>query len=400
MINSFKELNINDNLIKGLKKEGIIEPTEIQARVIPLGLENKDIVGQAETGSGKTLAYLLPIMQNIDTAKRETQCIILSPTHELAIQINNQIKLLSDNSNLEVSSTAIIGTASIKRQIESLKKKPHIVVGSTGRIFELIKDRKLKAHTVKTIVLDEGDRLLDETNIASVKDVIKTTLKDQRQMMLFSATMNEQTLKTANELMKDPEIIRVNDEDVVNTKIEHFYMQGELRDKFEILRKLVASTKPKRAIVFINKSEEIDLTTTKLRYHKLKAEAIYGTSSKEDRKNAMDSFKSGKVQLLVSSDLSARGLNIEGVSHIFNLDLPPTSKEYIHRVGRTARGKNTGTAISIITSKDFPIIKSYEKELNIDIKERVLSHGKLFDTEDLSSSKKNKIQTIDKRKKK
>lgn len=379
MKNSFKELNLNENLINGLKKEGIIEPTDIQAKVIPLGLENKDIIGQSETGSGKTLAFLLPIMQNIDTSKRETQCIILSPTHELAIQINNQIRLLSKNSGIEVTSTAIIGTASVKRQVESLKAKPHIVVGSTGRIFELIKNRKLKAHTVKTIVLDEGDRLLDEKNIRAVKDVIKTTLKDQRQTMIFSATVNEHTLKIANEFMKDPEVIRVNEDEVVNTKIEHIYIEVEHRDKIETLRKLVAATNPKRAIVFINKSEEIDLTTTKLRYHKLKVEAIYGASSKEERKNAMDMIKGGKAQILVSSDLSSRGLNIEGVSHIFNLDLPPTSKEYIHRVGRTARGKSSGTAISIITSKDLPVIRSYEKELNIDIKEKTLSHGKLLD---------------------
>lgn len=378
MINSFKDLNLKDKLIQGLKKEGIIEPTEIQAKVMPLALENKDIIGQSETGSGKTLAYLLPIMQNIDATKRETQCIILSPTHELAIQINNQIKLLSENSGTQIRSAAIIGTASIKRQIEGLKKdKPHIVVGSTGRILELIKDKKLKAHTVRTIVLDEGDRLLDDNNIAAVKDVIKTTLKDQRQMMLFSATISDQTIKAASEIMKDPEVIRANEETVVNPKIEHFYIEGELRDKFDTLRKLVAATKPKRAIVFINKSEEVDITTTKLRYHKLTVEAIYGASSKEERKNAMEAFKSGRVQLLVSSDLSARGLNIEDVSYIFNLDLPPTSKEYIHRVGRTARGQNSGTAVSIITPKDLPIIRSYERELGIDITEKSLSHGKL-----------------------
>lgn len=379
MINSFKELNLNEDLIRGLKKEGIKNPTEIQSKVIPLGLFKKDIIGKSETGSGKTLAYLLPIMQNIDTSKKETQCIILSPTHELAIQINDQARRLSKNSNLDITSTAIIGTANIKRQIDSLKSKPHIVVGSTGRIFELIKKRKLKAHTVRTIVLDEGDRLLDNKNINSVKDVIKTTLKDQRQMMIFSATISDETLREARNLMKEPEIINVSEKSTVNTNIEHFYIETERRDKFEILRKLVAATKPKRAIVFINKSEEIDLTTSKLEYHKLKAKAIYGESSKEERKSALDMFRSGKIQLLVSSDLSARGLNIEGVTHIFNLDLPPTSKEYIHRVGRTARGNNSGIAISIITSKDLPIIRSYERELNIVIKEKTLSYGKLLD---------------------
>lgn len=380
MINSFKELNLNEDLIKGLKKEGITEPTAIQQRVIPLALEGKDVIGQSETGSGKTLAYVLPVMQNIDTSKRATQCIILSPTHELAIQINNQIKFLAKNSKSKVTSTAIIGTANIKRQIDTLRKeKPHIVVGSTGRILELIKQRKLKAHTVRTIVLDEGDRLLDNKNINAVKDVIKTTLKNQRKMMLFSATVNESTLEAAREIMKDPEVIKANDDAIVNTKIEHMYVQGDLRDKFDTLRRLIAATNPKRAIVFINKSDEIDHTTSKLQYHKLKAHAIYGSSTKEERKNAMDMFISGKAQVLVSSDLSARGLNIEEVTHIFNLDLPPTSKEYIHRVGRTARGTNSGTAISIITSKDLPMIKSYEKELDIEINEKDLSHGEIID---------------------
>ena len=380
MINSFKELNLNEDLIKGLKKEGIMEPTKIQSKVIPLALEGKDVIGQSETGSGKTLAYLLPVMQNIDASKRATQCIILSPTHELAIQINNQIKFLVKNSNSQVTSTPIIGSANIKRQIDTLKKeKPHIVVGSTGRILELIRQRKLKAHTVRTIVLDEGDRLLDKKNINVVKDIIKTTLKNQRQMMLFSATVNESTLKEAKEIMKVPEIIRANDDAIVNTKIEHMYLLGELRDKFDILRRLIAATKPKRAIVFINQADEIDHVASKLEYHKLKVEAIYGTSTKEERKNAIEAIRSGKVQILVSSDLSARGLNIDDVDYIFNLDLPPTSKEYIHRVGRTARGTNSGSAFSIITSKDLPIIRSYERELDIEINEKDLSHGKVID---------------------
>ena len=378
MANSFKDLNINENLIKGLKREGIMEPTEVQSKVIPLALEHLDIVAQSQTGSGKTLAFLLPIMEKIDSSSRDTQCIILCPTHELVIQINDQIKLLARNAELPIRSTAIIGTASIKRQIESLKDKPHIVVGSTGRIYELIKNKKLKSHTVTTIVLDEADRLLDIKNIEAVKDVIKTTLRDQRQIMLFSATISKQTLETAREIMKNPEIINVDEENIVNTNIEHLYMTCESREKFDTLRKLVAALKPGRAIVFINKSEEIDLTTTKLRYHKLKSQGIYGTSTKEERKESMDMFKSGKAQLLVSSDISARGINIESVTHIFNLDLPPTSKDYIHRVGRTARGKRSGTAISIITDKDLPIIRSYERELNIEFKEVVLSHGKLF----------------------
>ncbi|AFS78544.1 DEAD-box ATP-dependent RNA helicase CshA [Gottschalkia acidurici 9a] len=377
---SFEKLSLSQNLINGLKKERISKPTGIQSRAIPVSLDKKDIIAQSETGSGKTLAYLLPIFEKLDTTKKETQCIILVPTHELAIQINNQIKTLSSNSQMSVTSTAIIGTANIKRQIESLKEKPHIIVGSTGRILELIKNRKIGAHNVRTLVLDEGDRLLDEKNVDGVRNVIKTMQKKQLQIMLFSATVNEHAVNMAKSLMKDPEILIVKEKTIVNPDIDHIYITCDQRDKIVILRKLVASIKPKRAIVFINKSEEIEITTLKLRYHHLKAYGLYGESSKEDRKKAMDMFRSGKIQLLVASDLAARGLDIKDVTHIFNLDLPPTSKEYVHRVGRTARAGKSGTAVSIITKKDIPIIKRYERDLNIKLNHKIISKGKLLDT--------------------
>lgn len=365
---SFDILGLNTNLIEGLKKEGINELTDIQAKVIPLALENKDVIGQSQTGSGKTLAYLLPIFQKIDSSKREMQAIILAPTHELVMQIDNEIKLLSENSGIPVTSTAIIGEVNVKRQVEKLKEKPHIIVGSTGRIFELIKMKKISAHTIKTIVIDEGDRLLDQNNLAKVKDVIKTTMRD-RQLMLFSATISVETLNAAKALMKEPEIIKVEEKTLVNPDIEHMYLVTEQRDKIEVLRKLVAAENPERAIVFINKSEETQLTTLKLQYHHLAAYGIFGTASKEERKKAMEGFRSGKIQLLIASDVAARGLDIKDVTHIFNLDLPQDSKDYLHRVGRTGRAGKAGTAISIVTEKEVSAIRRYERDFNIKIEE-------------------------------
>ena len=204
----FNELGLQENLIEGLKKQGIESPTEIQVKAIPLGLANKDIIGESETGTGKTLAYLLPIFQKIDITSKDIQAIILAPTHELAMQIHKQIELLSENSACSVKSTSIIGNVNIKRQLEALKEKPHIVVGSAGRILELITMKKLKSHGVKTIVIDEGDRMIDENNIEGVKSIIKTTLRD-RQLMLFSATVSLKTVEIAKTLMKDPEVIKV-----------------------------------------------------------------------------------------------------------------------------------------------------------------------------------------------
>ncbi|MCY6356435.1 DEAD/DEAH box helicase [Clostridium sp. ZS2-4] len=371
---SFQELQLNSNLIEGLKKEGINEPTDIQVKAIPLALENKDIIGQSETGSGKTLAYLLPIFQKIDSNKKEMQAIILAPTHELVMQIDNQIKLLSQNSGIPITSATMIGEVNIKRQIEKLKEKPHIIVGSTGRVLQLIKMKKIRPHTVKTIVIDEGDRLLDQNNLTGVKDVIKTTMRD-RQLMVFSATINEKTLNIAKGLMKETEIIKIEEKNQVNPDITHYYITAEQRDKIETLRKLVAGLKPEKAIVFINKSDEIEITTSKLQYHHIKAHGIYGSASKEERKKALDGFRNGKIQLLIASDLAARGLDVKDVTHIFNLDLPEDSNEYLHRTGRTGRAGNLGTAISIVTKEEISLIKKYEKDFNIKIEAKTVYKG-------------------------
>lgn len=378
MDKSFKELELQENLIQGLEKQGIESPTEIQVIAIPLGLSGKDIIGESETGTGKTLAYLLPIFQKIDITSKDIQAIILAPTHELAMQIHKQIELLSENSKSLIKSTSIIGNVNIKRQLESLKEKPHIVVGSAGRILELITMKKLKSHFVKTIVIDEGDRMIDENNIEGVKAIIKTTLRD-RQIMLFSATVSLKAVEIAKTLMKDAEVIKVGDKSVVNPNIEHMYFMVEKREKLILLRKLISATNPKKAIIFINKSDEVEITASKLSYHGLKVEGIHGSSEKENRKKAIEDFNAGKIQLLVASDLAARGLDIEGVTHIFNLDIPENSKDYLHRVGRTARMGKRGFALSIAEERELELIKTYEKDFNIEISQKDIYMGRIIE---------------------
>ncbi len=392
MDKTFQDLGLNSALIEGLKKANITNPTDIQINVIPKALENKDIIGQSQTGSGKTLAYLLPIFQRIDAAKKEMQAIILAPTHELVMQIDNQIRILAENSGIPVTSASIIGDVNVKRQVEKLREKQHIIVGSTGRILELIKMKKISAHTIRTIVIDEGDRLLDDKNIAPVKDIIKTTLRD-RQLMVFSATINERTLKAAETLMKEPEVIKIEETVLVNPDIEHLYTVVEQRDKIEMLRKLIAAEKPKKAIVFINKSDDTQITTMKLQYHNIKAYGIYGSATKEERKKAMEDFRSGRLQILVASDIAARGLDISDVTHIFNLDLPVEPKDYLHRVGRTGRAGNQGTAISIVTEKEVPSIKRDERDFNISIEAADVFKGNIVpaaSSNSNTSSKKSK----------
>lgn len=377
MTTSFKELGLNIDLINSLHKQGINIPTLIQAKVIPLALENKDIIAQSQTGTGKTLAYLLPIFHKINFEKNEMQCIILAPTHELVMQIDREIQLLSENCDVKVTSCTIIGNVNMSRQIEKLKQKPHIIVGSAGRIIELIKKRKITSHTIKTIVIDECDKLLDKNNISQVKDIIKTTMRD-RQLMAFSASINEVTLNSAVPLMKEPSIIKIKDE-VLNTNVQHMYFLSEQRDKFELLRKIIASEKPEKSIIFINKSIEIEFILSKLQYHHISCYGLYGNAKKEERKKAMEDFRNGKIQFLVASDVAARGLDVKDITHIFNLDLPEDPKEYLHRVGRTGRMNKPGTTISIITKNDLSTIKKYENKFNLQIKEKNIYKGKIID---------------------
>ena len=376
---TFKDLNLDSNIINGLEKQGITEPTAIQASAITPAMENKDVIGQAFTGSGKTLAYLLPIFHKIDTSKREMQAIVLAPTHELALQIESQIKLLAENSNVPVTSFSVIGDVNINNQIKKLKEiKPHIIVGSTGRILDLIRKKKITAHTIKTIVIDEGDNLLDPKRSQITKDIIKTTMRD-RQLMVFSASIKPETLLTCERLMKDPVVIKSEEKAEMNPNIEHMLFLCDRRDKFETLRKIIVAEKPKKAIVFVNSNEDIEMTTAKLNFHSKDCFAMSGHISKEDRKLAIESFRRGKIKILVSSDVTARGLDVEDVTHIFHLDLPLKLNEYLHRSGRTARGNNSGVSIAIATLKQLNIIKKYEKEFNIKFKEKEVFGGKILD---------------------
>ncbi|NJD04667.1 MAG: DEAD/DEAH box helicase [Ruminiclostridium sp.] len=373
----FDSLGLRATLIDALKKESITDPTDVQLKAIPQAMKNRDLIVQSETGTGKTLAFLLPLFEKLDFTKKEMQAIVLAPTHELAIQIIRQIERLSENSDLKANSAPIIGNVNIDRQIEKLKEKPHIIVGSPGRILELIKKKKISAHTVKTIVIDEADRLMDENNIESVKAVIKSTLKE-RQLMMFSASITNDTIAKASELMKEPDIIRSSQSATVPAQIEHCYFIAEERDKIEVLRKLIRIMDPPKAIAFVSQSKEIEIMAEKLKYHGIKAEGMHGANIKSDRKKTMEDFKAGRLQLLVSSDLAARGLHIEGITHIFNLNIPENAKDYLHRAGRTGRSGSAGTAVSIVTEKEIPLIRVYEKAFKIEIAARVMYRGEIF----------------------
>lgn len=300
-------------------------------------------------------------------------------------QDSKDSELLNDERSKElatdftkITSTPIIGNVNIERQIEKLREKPHIIVGTPGRVLELIKKKKIAAHTIKTIIIDEADTLTGESNIVSIKEIVKSTLKE-RQLLMFSATITKQAEMRAIEMMKEPQFINAKSDTTVPASIEHSYFLTEERDKLEVLRKVIGIVKPVKALVFIGAREDADYCTNRLKHHGLNVDGLHGHTDKKDRKRVMDDFRAGKIPTLVVSDIAARGLDIEGITHIFNLNIPEQAKDYLHRVGRTGRIGNKGYAISIVTERELQFIEEFEKALKIEIAHKDMFKGNLTD---------------------
>lgn len=373
-MNTFAALGLSEGLAARLTKQGFTEPTAIQQAAIPAILEGKEVCAQSETGSGKTLAYLLPLFQSLDVQKRTTQALVLTPTHELAVQVHRQAQALETEGTIK--SALIIGGANLQRQAEKLKEKPQLVIGSAGRILEWIQKRKIQAHTVTQIVLDEADRLLDETNLASVQAVVKTTLASNRHVQLFSASFDETTMEQAHALQKETTFLQ-KEAALLPRSLHHYAILTESRDKFVQIRKLYAALKPQRVMVFINNPVMIDVTVEKLRYHHLKADGLYGLAQKRRRQAAMDAFREGRITFLVATDLGARGLDFADVDLVINLDIPEQPVNYQHRAGRTGRNGKEGTVLSLATPFEKKWLRKCEKQLGISILEREMAFGKL-----------------------
>ncbi len=373
----FSEIGVRSELEKALATEGIAKPTPVQIQSAKVLTDGKDAFISSETGTGKTLAYLLPMFNRIDQELAKLQVMIVTPTHELSVQVQNQIQKLLQQSGFPLRSQLLIGETPIKRQIEKLKKKPQIVVGSPGRILELIKRKRLKVHTVKTIVIDEIDRLLIGETLESIRAIIKSTLKE-RQLIFVSATEQKECVREAISLSS--ELVKVNAKSgQINPDIEHFYFVEEERKKVDLLRRLLNAMKPTRSIVFVHRNERVDVLTRKLEHHNLKVAQIHKDCSKHERKKALDDFRSGRSTILISSDISSRGLDIKDVTHIFNLDVPSKSEDYVHRAGRTGRAETSGCAVNLTTTQQVGLMKKHANNLNIEIKEGFLMNGKVVE---------------------
>lgn len=365
-MSNFIELGVSENLADVLKKQGIENPMPVQAAVIPKILGGGNLVAQAPTGTGKTLAYLLPVLQGLDAASRDVQAVILAPTYELAMQIAGIARELAQGAGLGIKVQGLIGGANIARQMDKLKDKPQLIVGSAGRILELAQKNKLKLHNVKMLVLDEFDRLFDDQNIDNTAAVVRL-LPAERQVVLVSATAPKKALERAD-FLQHPEVIKVEEDSAAQDRRENLYRMTPFRNKVETVRHLARRLEVKRGLVFINKVFDAERILAQLRYEGFMVGTLLGHNNKQARQKAVADFKAGRIKLLLSTDLAARGLDIPDVDYVFNLDLPENAQVYLHRAGRTARAGAKGTVITLADNKEAYKLAQLEKKLGIEFK--------------------------------
>ncbi|MBR4019788.1 MAG: DEAD/DEAH box helicase [Firmicutes bacterium] len=364
----YSESNVHENILKALDEMGFVDMTPIQERAIPVLQSGKDIIGQAQTGTGKTASFGIPMIESIDKKCNGIQGLVLCPTRELAIQASEEIKKMSKYMP-HIGVVAIYGGQDIGRQFRLLQGKANIIVGTPGRIMDHMERGTLAFPELKMLVLDEADEML---NMGFREDIetICQELPEERQTALFSATMPQEILEITDEYQKDAELVRVEAEEMTVTAIKQSYYIIKGREKDTSLCRLIDYMSPKRALIFCNTKRKVDQLTLVLKAKGYSAEAIHGDLSQHQRDRVMNLFRNGNLELLLATDVAARGIDVDDVDMVFNYDMPQDMEWYVHRIGRTGRAGRRGKAISLITAREQYKIDSLEEYCNTRIKLR------------------------------
>ena len=342
---SFKDLPLCGEVLRSVEELGFESLFPIQAQaIIPL-LEGKDVIGQAQTGTGKTAAFGVPMVQRLNPEIRQVQGLVLVPTRELAVQVAEHLKLFAKYAKLKV--LPVYGGESIQRQIHALAGGIHIVVGTPGRLIDLIERRILNLSSVKIVVLDEADRMLDMGFIEDIGFILSKTPSD-RQTSLFSATIDKTVMSVCNRYMKNPQKILVSKDEIALTQMKQYYVVVNSHSKYETLCNILKENHIDRAIIFCKTRRGTSALSDKLRRKGCNVEALHAGFTQSQRDHVINSFREGRLKLLVATDVAARGLDIEGITHIINFDVPLDALVYFHRIGRTARMGLEGTAITLV----------------------------------------------------
>ncbi len=365
----FYELNLSQELLRAVDELGYTEMTEIQQESIPLLLEGRDVVGRSNTGTGKTAAFGIPAVESITEADRKSAVVlILCPTRELAMQANEEIRKFAKYKE-GVKSSAVYGGASMEKQIHELKRGANIIIGTPGRVMDHIRRRTLKLDNIRTVILDEADEMLN----MGFREDIETILADMpedRQTVLFSATMPKEIMAITEKYQTDPVHIKIKSAQKTVELIEQFYFEVAMGRKTDALRLLLAAYKPSSAMVFCNTKAMVDQLTEELVKHGFRAAGLHGDMKQIQRTQVMNSFKNKSTEILVATDVAARGIDVSGVDAVFNYDLPQDNEYYIHRIGRTGRAGRTGTAYTLISGRrQLFDLRAIEKYTHAEIRE-------------------------------
>jgi superfamily II DNA/RNA helicase len=344
--NKFSEFGFHKDIANTVAKLGIENPSPIQDQAIPHIMEGKDVIGLAETGTGKTAAFLLPLIQKTLTEGNQ-QTLILTPTRELALQAEAEFRKFG--SGFKLYATSCVGGTSIRPQIRALKRHNHFVIGTPGRILDLINRGDLRTDKITNVVLDEADRMLDMGFIHDMRKILQDVRKD-RQTLFFSATMTDEATRLVNDFMKSPVTVSVRKKDVTDS-IAQDVVPYEQAHKFDTLMKLLENDELKRVIIFGAMKHSVEKLAQELTRNGIKADSIHGNKSHGQRQRSLSAFKSGNARVLVATDVAARGIHVDNITHVINYDLPGTFEDYVHRIGRTGRGVHKGQALTFVATK-------------------------------------------------
>lgn len=344
-------------LLAEIDKAGFVEASPIQEQTIPLAMAGKDVIGQAQTGTGKTAAFGFPTLEKIDTEDPTVQALIIAPTRELAVQSQEELFRFGRSKGVKVRS--VYGGSSIEKQIKALKSGAHIVVGTPGRLLDLIKRKALKLNHVETLILDEADEMLNMGFLEDIESIISRVPED-RQTLLFSATMPDAIKQIGVKFMKEPTHVKIAAKELTTELVDQYYIRVKENEKFDTMTRLMDVEQPELSIVFGRTKRRVDELTRGLKIRGFRAEGIHGDLDQGKRLRVLRDFKNGNLDVLVATDVAARGLDISGVTHVYNYDIPQDPESYVHRIGRTGRAGKSGQSITFVAPNEMGYLQIIE----------------------------------------
>ena len=355
----FEDLPISDEIKRSVAELGFEEPSPIQAQSIPVILTGKDVIGQAQTGTGKTAAFSIPVLDMVDPNKKSVQAVVLCPTRELAIQVSSEMRKLGKYKS-GIKTLPVYGGQPIDRQIKSLKSGVQVVIGTPGRVIDHINRRTLKMDEVKMLVLDEADEMLDMGFREDIELILEQT-PSERQTTFFSATMSKEILELTKKYQDDPQLIKIVRKELTVPNIKQYYIETRRANKLEVLCRLIDVYNPKLSVVFCNTKRGSDELVSELQARGYFADALHGDLKQTQRDIVMDKFRQGTIDILVATDVAARGIDVDDVEMVFNYDLPQDEEYYVHRIGRTGRAGREGISFSFVFGKEIRKMKDIER---------------------------------------